>query len=143
MASHKVGGEVDVLCTRCKMVLAHTILAMVGTRPARVKCNTCHTDRAYRALESEDRAPRVRREPAEPAKPGRAGIVRESDFDRLMKNRDFSRAARYSPKTTFALEAVVDHPTFGLGLVTAVKGADKVEILFRDGPKVLVHGKGG
>ena len=46
MAS-KTGGEVDCFCTRCKMVLAHTILAMVGDRPARVKCNTCHTCLIY------------------------------------------------------------------------------------------------
>ncbi|MEW5853218.1 MAG: hypothetical protein AB2A00_30840 [Myxococcota bacterium] len=142
MAGSKVGGEVDCFCTRCKMVLAHTVLAMVGTRPARVQCNTCHTDRNYRPVDGEDRAPR-RREPAEPAKPGRAGVVRESDYDRLMKNRDLSRAPRYSVKTTYALETVIDHPTFGLGLVTSVKGPDKVEVLFRDGPKVLVHGKGG
>ena len=30
MATHRVGGEVDASCTRCKMELAHTILAMVG-----------------------------------------------------------------------------------------------------------------
>ena len=48
MATHKVGGEVDAFCTRCKMTLAHTILAMVGTKIARVKCNTCGGDHAYR-----------------------------------------------------------------------------------------------
>ena len=67
-----------------------------------------------------------RKEPSEPAKPGRAGLVRESDWDRLMANRDLSRATRYSPRAAFILEQVVDHPSFGLGLVTSVKGpADK------------------
>lgn len=140
MATYKVGGEVDVMCTRCKMLLAHTILAIDGARPARVKCNTCHTDRSYRAPEGSN--PRPRKEPSEPAKPGRAGLVKESDFDRLMKGRDFSKNTRYSVKVTFKLEDVVDHPTFGLGLVTSVKGPEKVEVLFKDGPKVLAHGRG-
>ena len=48
MATHKVGGEVDAFCTRCKMDLAHTILAMVGTKPVRVRCNTCGGDHAFR-----------------------------------------------------------------------------------------------
>jgi hypothetical protein len=104
MATYKVGGEVDVMCTRCKMLLAHTILAIDGARPA--------------------------------------GLVKESDFDRLMKGRDFSKNTRYSVKATFKLEDVVDHPTFGLGLVTSVKGPEKVEVLFKDGPKVLAHGRG-
>jgi hypothetical protein len=140
MGSYKVGGETDVMCTRCKMVLAHTILAMVDGRPARVNCNTCHTDRTWRPVNGAS-PPRTPREPQEPAKPGRPGLVKETDFDRLMKNRDYTRAVRYSPRATFTLETVVDHPTFGLGLVTAVKGPDKVEVLFKDGPHVLVHGR--
>jgi hypothetical protein len=141
MTQYKAGGEVDAMCTKCKMLLAHTILAVDPQRgiPARVKCNTCHTDRTYR---SPDGTPRARKEPAEPARPGRAGLVRESDFDRLMKNRDFSNNVRYSAKTLLALETIVDHPQFGLGLVTAIKDGNKAEILFRDGPRTLVHGRG-
>lgn len=140
MAQHKVGGEVDVFCTRCKLLLAHTILAVDPDthRPARVKCNTCHTDRSYRA---PDGTPRPRREPSEPARPGRAGLVRTSDFDRLMAGRDFSKNVRYSPKCALVLESIVDHPTFGLGLVTAVKDGNKAEVLFKDGPKMLVFGR--
>ncbi|MFY0576846.1 hypothetical protein ACN28S_23190 [Cystobacter fuscus] len=45
----KVGGEVDAFCTRCRLTLAHTILAMVGTKIARVRCNTCNGDHAFRS----------------------------------------------------------------------------------------------
>ena len=48
MTNSKVGGEVDAFCTRCKMTLGHTILAMVGTRIARVRCNTCNGDHVFR-----------------------------------------------------------------------------------------------
>src|SRR2546429_5893163 len=44
----RVGGDIDAWCTRCKMNLGHTILALVGTRPARVRCNTCHGEHNYR-----------------------------------------------------------------------------------------------
>jgi len=49
MATLKVGGEVDAVCGRCKMTLAHTILAMVGTKPVRVQCNTCGAQHGYRS----------------------------------------------------------------------------------------------
>src|SRR2546430_15525379 len=44
----RVGGDIDAWCTRCKMNLGHTILAMVGTRPARVRCNTCQGEHNFR-----------------------------------------------------------------------------------------------
>ena len=36
-SAHRVGGDIDASCTRCKMILGHTILAMVGSKPARVR----------------------------------------------------------------------------------------------------------
>ena len=47
--SLKVGGDIDAWCTRCKMDLGHTILAMVGTKAARVRCNTCQGEHNYKA----------------------------------------------------------------------------------------------
>lgn len=44
----RVGGEVDAACTKCKMLLGHTILAMVGSRIARVRCNTCQGEHNFR-----------------------------------------------------------------------------------------------
>ena len=44
----KVGADIDAWCTRCKMNLGHTILAMVGSKPVRVRCNTCQGEHNYR-----------------------------------------------------------------------------------------------
>ena len=56
MATYRVGGEVDATCTRCRMELAHTILAMVGQKIARVRCNTCGSDHVYRGTQSASRS---------------------------------------------------------------------------------------
>jgi hypothetical protein len=40
------------------------------------------------------------------------------------------------------VDQVIQHPTFGLGLVTAIRG-DKVDITFKSEAKTLVHGRGG
>jgi hypothetical protein len=41
------GKEIDAKCTRCKIVIGHTIVAMVGTEPRRVKCNSCGSEHRY------------------------------------------------------------------------------------------------
>ena len=49
-------------------------------------------------------------------------------------------AKRYSPKDKYAAGDLVQHPNFGLGIATALKD-NKVEVLFEEGAKVLVHGR--
>ncbi|MFZ5471903.1 MAG: hypothetical protein ACOZIN_20930 [Myxococcota bacterium] len=131
MATHKVGGEVDAFCTRCRLTLAHTILAMVGTKIARVRCNTCNGDHAFRAEPgaSPSRAPRA---------PRAAKVV--ISFDQRLQGKDLSRARPYSARDTYAVDDVVNHPTFGLGIVNLVRG-DKVDIAFKAAEKTLVHGR--
>jgi hypothetical protein len=50
-------------------------------------------------------------------------------------------AKSYSSKDRYETGDVLEHPTFGLGVATAVKDATKVEVLFENGSKVLIHGR--
>ncbi len=136
MATHKVGGEVDAFCTRCKMTLAHTILAMLGTKVARVRCNTCGGDHAYRSAPG---ARSTSSTPRAPAKPKSQRVV--IGWEQRLEGRDLAAAKKYSPRETFAVDELVDHMTFGIGLVTAVRH-DKVDIAFKADQKTLVHGRG-
>ncbi|MBN8225910.1 hypothetical protein JYK02_00120 [Corallococcus macrosporus] len=145
MATLKVGGEVDAQCTRCKMNLAHTILAMVGPKIVRVRCNTCGGDHAFRGAAgvtdrptkaASTRAPRA----ASSSTPRAEKVV--ISFDEQLAGKDIASAPKYSPKDTYKVDQVIHHPTFGVGLVTAVRG-DKVDLTFRSDTKTLVHGRGG
>ncbi|MBX5482074.1 MAG: hypothetical protein IRZ16_09600 [Myxococcaceae bacterium] len=137
---YRVGGEIDAYCGKDKMELAHTIIAMVGDKVARVQCNTCGSQHAFRGTAAPaPKAPRASagRSPAEP----RASKVTVT-FDQLMAQRDASTAKRYSVKETFAKDDLIDHPTFGYGIVLDAR-PDKVTVLFKMDEKVLVHGRGG
>ena len=83
------GGNVDSWCGKCKMLLAHTIEAMVGDRPARVHCNTCKSPHGYKphAPGEAGTAPRA------PAKP------RSTRYQTLLKGKDMAEAKTYSPRT--------------------------------------------
>lgn len=133
----RVGGDVDAYCTKCKMLLGHTVLAMVGQDPKRVRCNTCKGEHVYR------------RDPAVPKKKAwEPKSVREkrelkpvvTTWEALLANKDLTRARRYSSKERFQNDEVLDHATFGIGLVQEVRG-DKISVAFKADVKTLVHGK--
>lgn len=133
----KVGGEVDSFCSKCELVLAHTVIAMVAARPVKVKCNTCGGEHRFRpAPAGASQTESVAKKKA--ARPAREKKV-EVSFEDLLAARK-RPSVPYSVKRTFAVDDVVDHPTFGLGFVTAVR-SDKVEVTFRGGERVLVHGR--
>jgi hypothetical protein len=137
----KVGGEVDSVCTRCEMTLAHTIIAMVQNLPVKVECNTCHGVHRFRG----DLPASARRGPsaaaAKASRPARERPVTIS-FDEVLRSKNLAMAQPYSPKTAFAVDQVIEHRLFGLGWVSAVKDATKIEVTFRMDVKLLVHGKG-
>lgn len=148
MATHKVGGEVDAFCTRCKLTLAHTILAMVGTKIARVRCNTCMGEHAYRSAPgSTDRPSASSSRSTSSTRAASASRAEKPEkvvisFEEQLAGKDIANAPKYSPKDTYQVDQVIQHPTFGLGLVTAVR-VDKVDIAFKSETKTLVHGRSG
>lgn len=128
------GREVDAYCGRCKLDLAHIIVAMKGASIAKVECKTCHAVHAYRGGPP---APRKRRTAAK----GVRQPLTSREYESLIKGRDLSRALPYRPASTFAANDIVNHSTFGLGVVTRVLSDGKIEVGFPVGLKVLVHGR--
>lgn len=139
----RVGGEIDAACGKCELNLAHTIIAMVGPKVVKVKCNTCGGEHTYRGVQplvkiQSYAAPRKSSSSSSSA-PRRAPVV-VMTWDEQFKGKDLTKAKKYSPRETFVVDDVVDHPTFGLGLVRAVRDG-KVEVAFKQEDKLLVHGK--
>ncbi len=162
------GKEIDCKCTRCKVVIGHTIVIMDGLAPKRVKCNSCGSEHRYIAApEATGPAPKpalkVRLEagrrkeirvevaaPPAPAKTSSGKAVRKRApasmapstadvFAGLLKDKELSEPRSYSPGVTFAVHELVEHSSFGQGIVVKVRGK-KLDIHFRDfGLKVLVH----
>lgn len=138
----KVGGELDAWCTTCRLMKWHTIVALVDGKPAKVECQGCGKQHQYRAQppgaagDKGPRAPRARAaKSATPAPP-------PVDFETLLGGRA-GEARPYSPNETYAVNDVVRHPTFDLGVVTATPAPQKIELTFRDGSKkILLHDRG-
>jgi hypothetical protein len=113
------------------MILAHTIEAMVGDKPARVHCNTCNAQHSYRANK-----PREGRKSTE----GRSK-PRATQYELSLAGKNVAEARPYSPKDTYVCGDVLQHPMFGVGVVSAMKDPTKVTVIFEQGIKLLAQGR--
>ena len=143
-AKMKTGSTVDSWCTKCKLILAHTVEAMVDGKITRVHCNTCRGQHAHRASAPGSSSGTARTASArsgkaaaasKPAKPVR------SEYETLLRGRTAAVARPYSISQRFAPGEVISHASFGLGVVTAERDSVKIDVHFADGPKVLLHGR--
>jgi hypothetical protein len=135
----KVGGDVEAYCTTCKTMKDHVIVAMLDEKPAKVECAGCHKQHVYRAGPPGTRSESSRSRRA-PAAPVSAPPVAEA-LEAKLAGRD-ADARAYSPNLRFAVDDIVRHPSFGLGVVVSLPAAQKVEIDFRGGRKLLLHDRG-
>jgi hypothetical protein len=145
------GSEIDAWCTRCRLDLGHRIVAMVRGAPKRVICLTCNSEHNYRAARSNvsPSVPIRTRGDSPPRSHAPAG-VRAANKARAEQERYEGWASRtlgkavdaftrYSMERTFRLGDLILHPKFGEGYVEQVLEGSKVNVMFRDGPKVLAH----
>ena len=134
-AKKDVGDPILSNCTRCKRATRHWVVALVEGIPARVQCTACDGIHNYRAPK-----PAAARRPAAPRRRPAAAAKAETlarEFDAAVAVMDPAGAAAYRMDARFDAKKLLQHPTFGLGLVRRVISPDKIEVLFRDGPRTL------
>ena len=137
----KPGGTIDSWCGKCKLMLAHTIEAMVGDKPARVHCNTCRSQHTYRPNPPGTAGRRAGTRETSGATSPRPAKGRTSKYQSLLNAKSAAAAKTYSPTDRYEEGDVLEHPTFGRGVTTAIKDATKIEVLFENGSKTLIHGR--
>lgn len=140
----KAGSIVDGWCTKCKLVLAHTVEAMVDGKITRVHCNTCKGQHAHRAAAPATRGA-TKTSPAKGTKSAARKAAdkpaKRSEYETLLRGRTGATARTYATSERFAAGELIKHPSFGLGVVTGERDSVKIDVQFADGPKVLMHGR--
>ena len=144
--SRSAGDILDATCTRCRVLTNHTIVALVGGRVARVKCNTCGSEHNYHAPK-EEKAPAARRVTVPRERTSSPTSTRKDilpryreQWESALSGKDSSVAKEYDMAGKFMKDDLVRHPVFGTGIVTMAAGT-KMDVLFKDGPKLLRCGK--
>ena len=139
-----VGKEILSYCTKCKMDLGHTIMAMKGANPAKVMCRTCKSEHGYKAkkgikdpsvvaaAKGTPRVPKEKKEKVDKAVPVEVEWMKQI-------NATTKPLRHYAANEAFHFGDKVSHPSFGEGIVQKVIFPNKIEILFRTDMKVLIH----
>ena len=133
MAKVAVGSDVEAYCTKCKMVLAHVVMAMMGLKPRRVKCNTCGGEHNYRATKPVAKAGSKKVEKAK-APPKRT----RQTWEEVMQQASAKPHKRYSMSGSFGEGDWIEHTTFGLGCVQSFIPPNKITVRFADSTRMLV-----
>lgn len=110
--THAVGERVDKLCAPCKEERGHVVASVtVGGRISRVSCSRCGTVSTFKG--SSRTSPR----------PAAQNLL---PYDRTR---------------TYQAGQSMSHTTYGTGEVTALAGPGKIDVLFDDRVRRLVHGQ--
>lgn len=142
--------EILAYCGSCKMDLMATVVAKVGGKIAKVLCNTCKKERAFKpakgvtepgATPPAGTKTTKKKSSASAADAAPKGVAVEVEWKRLMGESAKAAKVQYSPKAKLNLGDVVEHPSFGSGVVTRIAHPDKAEIIFQSDIKILIHSR--
>ena len=125
------------------MTLNHRVVAMVGGTPKRVLCLTCNKQHNFRKPKADGSAPSTSTKSSKKASGSTPKVSNGTrEWQTNVGDRDSSDFLPYSIHKTFETGQLVAHPKFGSGYVKETLASQKLCILFKDGPRTLIHGRG-
>jgi hypothetical protein len=127
MTKISVGSDVDAYCTKCKLVLNHTIVTMEGPRPRRVRCTTCGGTHNFRPTKPVPKgtAPKKKEKAKAPRK------VKQT-WDDIVQQSSQKPRKSYSMSGNYSEGDWIQHAKFGLGCVESVVPPNRITVRFAD-----------
>jgi DNA-directed RNA polymerase subunit M/transcription elongation factor TFIIS len=142
------GDEVDSYCTTCKLMLAHQVVALVDGKVEKVVCKTCGRKHKYRP-----NLPKSRQKKTTKTRKTAGGTTaqkttrtrRRKDpsikWEETLSEHDVTNPKDYSIYETFNQHDIIMHKKFGRGIIIEVREEGKMEVMFKEGTKVLIYGR--
>lgn len=129
-----VARKVFYPCKKCEVDRYQVVLTHTDAKTAKLECEVCHSKNTMKIgpVSAKSKAGKA----AAAGKP-RGHKVR---WEQLTQKPGISPVP-YSMKTAFEVDSVIQHPKFGLGVVTALTNSS-VQVVFEDQERSLVHNRG-
>lgn len=124
------GGDIAAYCTKCRLVLDHVVVAMVGGTVAKVKCNTCGSTHRLRDG-SFTSAGRVKKKDLSP----KVLVPAEALWEAALRSAR-GPEQHYDMTCSYRAGDVIIHSVFGRGILQKVFPG-KCSVLFRDKERLL------
>ncbi len=139
MSDLNVGKEILSYCSKCKLTLAHMIVAMKDAQTIhRVECRTCKDTHAYKDPSAVKMKAATRKKTTRKTSKTTTSVA---DLWMEAINSATTKSQEYSIRGQFAQGDIIDHSKFGPGVVDKTIDADKIEVIFRHQIKILIHNK--
>jgi hypothetical protein len=107
-----VGERVEKLCTKCEVERGHVVASVTKRgQVSRVTCPICQTRSTFKS-----------------------GV-------KTSGSRSSQAGAPYDPARQYRAGQTLMHPAFGLGEVTALIEPQKIDVLFADRMRRMIHGR--
>jgi uncharacterized Zn finger protein (UPF0148 family) len=117
-------------CPKCKMSLAHTIMAMDGEKTAQVTCTTCGSSHPFKSPADAPKARVSRAKKRVGTSPSVAALWEARVAAASGEEHVYTRAA------TYRIGDIVLHEQFGKGVVLKLS-TDKCYVLFQDKERLM------
>jgi hypothetical protein len=130
VASQTVGTDIASMCTKCRIEREHTVASRVGEKLGKVRCKTCGS--LHRYIKPGTPVPAPRRKTSK--------VTTEETWSRRLESASTKQRTVYTPAGAYQIDDVIDHSHFGVGIVTMLTAKDKMQVTFKDGPKILIMG---
>jgi len=132
-----VAGAIVTRCAKCKLELRHVVVSHNREGIiAKVKCNTCGSEHRYYPAKKRLAAKKKKEEAARVAKKNREA----EKYTRLLEQNQDKKAKIYCMSENYSDNDVIDHKTFGKGIITKVNHK-KMDVLFETGFRLLACNK--
>jgi hypothetical protein len=139
-ASLGVGGEVEAWCGKCAEMKTHNVIAIVGSVPKQVLCQSCGSRHTYRTGPARKRAPDGLPETAAPRSqaPDREA-ARKAEILRVLAEEVASApmVRSFNPKERYKAGEIISHAEYGRGKIENVLRSSLLVRFPRSGLKPL------
>lgn len=131
-----------LFCPRCKRETDNVITGFIGQKIRRVRCEVCKSEYNYHRIQALKK--RMDEEKSLEYDEDRVQQMQQHYYriwEDLMLGRDPESARVYNIKEKYFENDLINHPVFGIGVVRAILEDYKIEVVFKNGIKILAHNR--
>ncbi|MDZ7722775.1 MAG: hypothetical protein U5R06_08155 [candidate division KSB1 bacterium] len=133
---YDAGDEIEALCNKCKGPTVHVVESVKDDKVNKVLCKSCNSSHRYKDPNTE---PKKAKKTATPKKPKKTKEQRR--WSRMMGKADTEHVKDYAMNEIYNVYDVVNHETFGEGVVVEILNPTKIMVTFEDGNRTLVQNR--
>ena len=123
------GDKIEARCTKCRKNSPHLIVSLSDGQPEQVQCQVCDRQHKFRP------PTKVRSVSLKLASEKRA--AENEKWEQVNLDSKTTNAKAYSMDMGYKVDTLINHPSFGVGVVQRLAGVRKMEVLFEKGTKIL------